>query len=197
MKKIFILCASLAFFTACNNDSKISADATKVIPMDTSAQYKNSAITDTAKTAAVTKDAPAKTEVKKEKESTIYRAPKENSKPAQVINQTPVEKPSSTDVNNNNPIKTETNTNTNNAVNTSAPADNKTNTANTVTTVKPENKGMNNTTKDAIIGGAAGAVGGAIFSKSKGAGAVIGGLLGAGAGYLFGRKKDHKKEAIK
>ena len=51
---------------------------------------------------------------------------------------------------------------------------------------------MSNSTKGAIIGGGAGAVGGAILSKKKGKGAIIGGILGAGAGYIIGKKKDKK-----
>ena len=54
---------------------------------------------------------------------------------------------------------------------------------------------MSNSAKDAIIGGGAGAVRGAIISKKKGKGAIIGGLLGAGAGYILGQNKDKKDTA--
>ena len=44
--------------------------------------------------------------------------------------------------------------------------------------------------KDALIGGGAGAVTGALISKHPVKGAVIGGAVGAGVGYLHGKKKD-------
>ncbi|KLT66909.1 YMGG-like glycine zipper-containing protein [Pedobacter sp. BMA] len=53
-------------------------------------------------------------------------------------------------------------------------------------------KGWSDAAKGAVIGGAAGAVGGALIDKKKGRGAVIGGLVGAGGGYLIGRGEDKK-----
>jgi hypothetical protein len=53
-------------------------------------------------------------------------------------------------------------------------------------------KGWSNAAKDAVIGGASGAVLGAIISRKKVTGAVIGGVVGAAGGYIFGRKKDNK-----
>lgn len=52
-------------------------------------------------------------------------------------------------------------------------------------------RGMRKSTKGAIIGGSAGAVGGAIIGHGIG-GAAVGGAVGAGAGYLIGRHKEHK-----
>ena len=46
--------------------------------------------------------------------------------------------------------------------------------------------------KDAVIGGSAGAVTGAVVSKHHVKGAVIGSAVGAGAGYIVGKKKDKK-----
>jgi len=46
--------------------------------------------------------------------------------------------------------------------------------------------------KNAVIGGAAGAVTGAVVSHNKVKGALIGGAVGTGAGYLYGRHKDKK-----
>jgi hypothetical protein len=54
--------------------------------------------------------------------------------------------------------------------------------------------GWSKTAKGTAIGGASGAVIGAIFSKNKAKGAVIGGVVGAAGGYIFGRNKE-KKEA--
>lgn len=53
-------------------------------------------------------------------------------------------------------------------------------------------KGLNKAAQGAIIGGVAGAVGGAIISKKKGVGAVVGGIIGAAGGYIIGNKKDKK-----
>jgi hypothetical protein len=64
----------------------------------------------------------------------------------------------------------------------------------TATTIpQPEKKkGWNKATQGAVIGGAAGAVGGAILSKKKGLGAVIGGVVGAAGGYIIGKGMDKK-----
>ena len=59
-----------------------------------------------------------------------------------------------------------------------------------------EKKGMSKQGKGAIIGGAGGAVAGALIGKSVG-GAVIGGAIGAGGGYVIGneaRKREEKKK---
>ena len=55
-----------------------------------------------------------------------------------------------------------------------------------------EKKGWSNAAKGAVIGGGAGAIGGAIISKKKGKGAIIGGVVGAAGGYIIGRSKDKK-----
>lgn len=52
--------------------------------------------------------------------------------------------------------------------------------------------GMNKATQGAIIGGVAGAVGGAVISKKKGLGAVVGGIAGAAGGYIIGKNMDKK-----
>lgn len=69
------------------------------------------------------------------------------------------------------------------AVNTPAPSE------------VPEKKdGWSKAAKGTAVGGASGAVIGAVISKNKTKGAVIGGIVGAAGGYIFGRNKD-KKEA--
>jgi hypothetical protein len=65
-------------------------------------------------------------------------------------------------------------------------------TTTTTTTSTTQKKGWSNRAKGAVIGGAAGAVGGAIVSKHKGTGAVIGGVVGAAGGYIIGNEKDKK-----
>ena len=57
---------------------------------------------------------------------------------------------------------------------------------------KKEKKGMSKKGKGAVIGGGAGAVGGAVVGGKKGA--VIGGAAGTVGGAAAGRKKDKKKD---
>jgi hypothetical protein len=57
---------------------------------------------------------------------------------------------------------------------------------------EPKKKGWSSAAKGAVIGGATGAVAGAIIDKKRGRGAVIGGLVGAGGGYIIGKSKDNK-----
>lgn len=52
--------------------------------------------------------------------------------------------------------------------------------------------GMSKRAKGAIIGGGAGAVGGAIIGHGV-KGALVGGALGAGAGYVIGNETDKNK----
>lgn len=56
--------------------------------------------------------------------------------------------------------------------------------------------GWSDAAKGSVIGGAAGAVGGAIIDKKHGQGAIIGGVLGAGTGYLIGRGNDRKSGRV-
>ena len=68
---------------------------------------------------------------------------------------------------------------------------------NTASVPQPEKKkGWNKSTKGAVIGGVAGAVGGAILGKKKGLGAVIGGVVGAAGGYIIGKDME-KRDANK
>ncbi len=54
-------------------------------------------------------------------------------------------------------------------------------------------EGMSNATKGAVLGGAGGAVIGAVLNKkNRGVGAVIGGVVGGAVGYGLGKKKDNK-----
>ena len=67
-----------------------------------------------------------------------------------------------------------------------------TTTGSTTTTTTTQKNGWSDGAKGAVIGGAAGAIGGALIDKKKGRGALIGGVAGAGAGYLIGHAKDKK-----
>jgi hypothetical protein len=58
-------------------------------------------------------------------------------------------------------------------------------------------KGWSKAAKGAVIGGAGGAVLGAVINKrNRAAGAVIGGVIGAGGGYVIGRNMDKKDGRI-
>jgi uncharacterized protein YcfJ len=61
-----------------------------------------------------------------------------------------------------------------------------------ITTKTKTRKGMSKRAKGALIGGGAGAVGGALIGKSVG-GALVGGAVGAGAGYIIGNETDKGK----
>ncbi len=65
-------------------------------------------------------------------------------------------------------------------------------TTTTQSTQSTQKKGWSKAAQGAVIGGAAGAVGGAIVSKHKGTGAAIGAAVGAAGGYIIGRNKDKK-----
>lgn len=57
-------------------------------------------------------------------------------------------------------------------------------------------KGWSDAAKGAVIGGAAGAIGGAIINgKNRTVGAVVGAVIGAAGGYAIGRKRDNNKNA--
>ncbi len=60
-----------------------------------------------------------------------------------------------------------------------------------------DKKGWSKAAQGAVIGGATGAVGGAIISKKKGTGAAIGAAVGAAGGYIIGREKDKKDGRVK
>jgi len=65
--------------------------------------------------------------------------------------------------------------------------------ASTSSNTAQQKKGWSKAAKGAVIGGAGGAVAGAVINKkNRAVGAVIGGVLGAGGGYVIGRSQDKK-----
>jgi hypothetical protein len=57
----------------------------------------------------------------------------------------------------------------------------------------PVKKGWSKAAKGAVIGGAGGAIAGAVINKrNRAVGAVIGGVVGAGGGYAIGRGMDKR-----
>jgi hypothetical protein len=170
MKKVLNILIIAAMLTACGNNDKKEMDTPKEIVADTTTNYNNSALTDTG-TIAQTPIAPEET---KKVTTTSHKSSTEVTKPAKVS------KPAS--------------------INQTAPSP-ATSTTTTTTQTEPvpvveKKKGWNNATKDAVIGGGAGAIGGAILSKKKVKGAIIGGAVGAAGGYILGRNKD-KKDTIR
>lgn len=85
-----------------------------------------------------------------------------------------------------------TKTSTSNTSGSAASTGNGTTTTTTTTTTAAKKKGWSSRAKGAVIGGVAGAVGGAVISKHKGTGAAIGGVVGAAGGYIIGNEKDKK-----
>lgn len=79
----------------------------------------------------------------------------------------------------------------------SSGSDNSSGTTGSGTTQGTEKKGWSKAAQGAVIGGAAGAVGGAIISKKKVAGAAVGAAVGAAGGYIIGRDKDKKDGRVK
>ncbi len=84
-------------------------------------------------------------------------------------------------------------TTTRTSTNNTAPANN-TGTQSTTTQTTTRKKGWSSAAKGAVIGGGAGAIGGAIISRKKPVqGAIIGGVVGAAGGYIIGKDIDKKK----
>ncbi len=161
--------------SACNSNTKPDLETKKEIVADTSTNYNNSVLTDTgnALKPAMEPAATVKTitsEVKKDKVITKSKKPVTTTTAPVVASPVPVTSANTTA--------------TQPAVNPDpAPV------------VAEEKKGWSNAAKGAVIGGGAGAIGGAIISKKKGKGAIIGGVLGAAGGYIIGRNKDKKDTA--
>jgi hypothetical protein len=68
--------------------------------------------------------------------------------------------------------------------------------AGTTTAAPPRTETVKNTKRDAVIGGAAGAIIGAATSRDKVKGAVIGGAAGAILGGVIGNNVDVKKKPV-
>lgn len=63
-------------------------------------------------------------------------------------------------------------------------------------TLPPPRRGWSPEAKDAVIGGAAGVLGGMLINgRNRKVGGLIGGLAGAGAGFALGKYTDNKRKA--
>ena len=180
MRKLIMICAAASIFAACNSNSDLETKK-DVITTDTTSLLNSNVSTDTA-TAVVPEVTapPAVTPQPKTitKTRTVYvDRPRTNNTPVQ-----PKTQPRSNNTGVAPPVNTGTTGSTTGTGTTAGTG--------TTTPAKKEDKGWSNSTKGAVIGGAAGAVGGAIISKKKGKGAIIGGVIGAAGGYILGKKKD-------
>ena len=164
MKKILHCFMVAAIFTACN--SKSDLDTKKdVVLTDTSGMYKSNIMTDTGSVIQTT---------------SLNTAAANANKPV-VINNYYNTTPKS-----NTTRRTSSGTYANSGGSGSSRS-----TGSTTTVTR--RKGWSHAAKNAVIGGAGGAVVGAVVSKHKGTGALIGGVVGAAGGYILGRSKDKKE----
>lgn len=200
MKNLLLSLIVITGFAACKSDPKTDSPQREIqLLTDSSAFTNNNIYSDTLVTAKAEK-MPAKivtsNVIAKSRHS--VNAPATNSKPAPLNtsatstsqNKTPEVTP---------PLATPpVVANTGSTGESSGTMGQGNNTSTGSTTTVPETtkkKGWNKATQGAVIGGATGAIGGAILSKKKGLGAVVGGVVGAAGGYIIGKgmdKKDNK-----
>lgn len=179
MRKVIMVLAVSSVFAACGSKTDIETEKDLMVT-DTTGMYNSNVSTDTA-TGVIDEAvvAPAAPKVVTQTR-TVYvdRTPKRTTQRNVPTTST----------------QTQTTTNTGTGTTTTGTGTGTT-TGTTTPAPKEEDKGWSNSTKGAVIGGAAGAVGGAILSKKKGKGAIIGGVVGAAGGYILGKKKDNKQAA--
>lgn len=189
MKNLLLSLIIITGFAACKSDIKSDTQNRDIQLLTDSTVYTNSNIySDTATTVQAEPDLPKITESPKAIVKT-RRSPKVTVKKSPVYtqdNSTVATTPTVATP----PIVTNSG-GTENSGTIGSGDNSKTETAATIP--QPEKKkGWNKATQGAVIGGAAGAVGGAILSKKKGLGAVIGGVVGAAGGYIIGKGMDKK-----
>jgi hypothetical protein len=187
MKNSLLILFIARAFSACKTNSDSTNNQERNIQLLTdSTTYHNDVLSDTSTTVSsekIPEKVVEKTTVKTKNNSTV------SSRPAPAV--TPVTQPSSTVPEE----KTTPATTQDSAISNTSTANTGTvdNSGASTSIPQPEKKkGWNKATQGAVIGGAAGAVGGAILSKKKGVGAVIGGIVGAAGGYIIGKNKDKK-----
>jgi len=194
MKNLLLSVFIITAFAACKSDPGLSNQNRDIRLLSDSTTYNNNVFSDT-NTTAQEEISPEKVSEKPQQAVRIKSAVKRTAKArtaaptsdqAVVVPPVATASPVSTP-----PIVAPASTQSTTVDN--SPAKGTSQTASTGTETKVEKKkGMNKATQGAIIGGVAGAVGGAIISKKKGVGAVIGGIAGAAGGYIIGNKMDKK-----
>ncbi|MEO9004147.1 MAG: glycine zipper domain-containing protein [Ginsengibacter sp.] len=187
MKNLLFSLFILIGFSACNNNSdKLNSQERNIQLLTDSTVYHNDLLSDTS--TSINSEKIEDKAAGKSKSAIV------SSKQKNIV--VPVTLPATT-VPNTNPTPAPVATSKDSALNNSGTAntgtiDKSDSPASTSTPKTEEKKGWNKATQGAVIGGAAGAVGGAIISKKKGVGAVVGGIVGAAGGYIIGNKKDKK-----
>lgn len=191
MKKLLLSVSVLAVFAACSSKKENESTST-LVPMNTAGYSVSNASTDIAKPAEtvlpekIQQTVPVKTRIITR---TVYVPREEKVQPVPVVsnagNNAPVVQPQADA-----PQATvPTATGTSDASTTDKES------ASTETASAAKKKGWSDAAKGAVIGGAAGAIGGAVINgKNRGKGAVIGAVIGAAGGYVIGRKRDKNKE---
>ena len=194
MKKILTIFAAASLFVACNSKSDLDTNK-DVVVTDTTNMYRSNASTDisTANQPVEEEKTVAPTKIIRETRVVyIDRTPKATKPvvheaiPNQVVTVPQTQTTQTTSAGNSG--NTSTNTGNNTTIGSG------TETTPSSEPVKEEKKGWSNAAKNATIGGAGGAVLGAIISKKKVKGAVIGGIIGAAGGYILGKKKDKAQD---
>lgn len=191
MKKLLLAIFIITGFAACKSDPDLSNQNRDIHLLSDSTAYNNNIFSDTNSTVkaevvpATISEKPheiVRTKIRTQRPSKIQTVSKVPEQVATVptVSAPPVSTP---------PIVTAPATPESTGVDNSTGKDSQT--ASTGTQVQKK-KGMSKATQGAIIGGVAGAVGGAIISKKKGLGAVVGGIAGAAGGYIIGNKMDKK-----
>ena len=196
MKNLLLAILIIAGLTACKSDPEVSQDRNIQLLPDSTA-FTNNVFSDTNN--LVKADANPEPAAEKPQTKTIVRTiiierptpktqrvPQQSSQPTNippVVASSPVSTPPVTGP--------RSETKRDDSTSTSG-VDNSASTASTSSEKVQKKTGMNKATQGAIIGGVAGAVGGAVISKKKGLGAVVGGIAGAAGGYIIGKNMDKK-----
>ncbi len=189
MKNLLLTIFVITGFVACKSDPGLNNQNRDIRLLSDSTAYHNNVFSDT-NTAVQAEIIPQKVSEKPMQiirtksvvKRTAASASKQIATVPPVVTTSPVVTP---------PIVAPTSTQSPTVDNSSSSGKSQTASTGTPTDVEKK-KGMNKATQGAIIGGVAGAVGGAVISKKKGLGAVIGGIAGAAGGYIIGNKMDKK-----
>ena len=183
MKKIILAITVVLFISACKDDNLETKNASVGVVKDSS-MYQNNILADTPKISADILNTVAKKN--KTYAATTRRTNPPTAKRRTYSSNEEVIEPSV----GSGTFPTSSGTGT---TNSGAGTETTTNTGGS-SEAQPsvQKKGWSKAAQGAVIGGVAGAIGGAIISKKKGKGAVIGGIIGAGGGYVIGRAKDRK-----
>lgn len=198
MKNLLLTLSIATMFVACKTETKEAVKA-DMVPINTAGYNMSNAATDVAQqmeTEEIAEPVARRTVARKRTAAPVVRereyTPQQPQYPAPVVNNTPVPTPAPQPTTQETIPTASTIPGTVDGNGTTASTGVGTGTTEgTEATVPAKKKGWSNAAKGAVIGGAAGAIGGAIINgKNRGAGAIIGAVIGAGGGYVLGRKKD-------